>query len=205
MSEPAKLEESIRHYLTPLLREDEFIGSGRTFRRVTGEFIQVVNIQGSRRGGKFAINLGLQPLALPDVLGGLPNVRTITESLCEFRRRLSESGGDQWWDHDASQLSMNAACGAAARVYVVVGRRILSQVAAPDSPFLTTTPDQFRSNRDRFLGFSATLPRMALALARMRLAKGKVAEARAFAEVGLSAVGSAVFLRSELQDIQRVG
>jgi hypothetical protein len=96
----ASLEVAIRKCLAPCLREDGFAGSGRTFRRVLNGWIQVVNVQGSRYGGRFSINLGLQPLAIPDVVGNVPDPKKIREELCEFRRRLSESGADQWWTHD---------------------------------------------------------------------------------------------------------
>lgn len=74
--------------------------SGRTYRRTRNGQIHVVNIQGSRYGGKFAINLAIQPVTIPDVLGNDPDSKKITESKCEFRKRLSESGEDQWWSYD---------------------------------------------------------------------------------------------------------
>ena len=104
-----KLETAIRAVLVPQLREDGFAGSGRTFRRAVNGCVQVVNVQGSRYGGRFAINLGLQPLAIPDVTGVFPDPRKISEPGCEFRRRLSSTGADQWWIHDSLAESMLAA------------------------------------------------------------------------------------------------
>ena len=95
-----RLESALRAYLVPVLREDGFSGSGRTFRRTRDGWVHVVNVQGSCRGGQFAINLGLQPLAVFHVLGELPDPKKITEPLCEFRRRLSDSGEDRWWTHE---------------------------------------------------------------------------------------------------------
>src|SRR5919109_238405 len=107
-----RLETSIRTYFLPYLKEDGFGGSGRTFRRVSSGWIQVVNLQGSRYGGQFAINLGVQPVGVPDVLGTNPDSMKITEPLCEFRRRLSEAGADQWGGHDGTQSGMDAAVAA---------------------------------------------------------------------------------------------
>jgi hypothetical protein len=90
-----RLENSIRAYLLGYLKEDGFTGSGRSFRRLTNGLIQVVNVQGSTYGGQFAINLGVQPITVPDALGNSSDPKKITERLCEFRRRLAESGADQ--------------------------------------------------------------------------------------------------------------
>jgi hypothetical protein len=43
-NEAPQLEASIRKHLVPLLRQDGFSGSGRTFRRVAGDFIEVLNV-----------------------------------------------------------------------------------------------------------------------------------------------------------------
>src|SRR5215471_4199171 len=64
-----RLESSIRDFLSPVLESDGFFGSGRTFRRMSGDLIQVVQVQGSPYGGKFAVNLGIQPASIPDVAG----------------------------------------------------------------------------------------------------------------------------------------
>src|SRR4030095_9653399 len=202
MADAAKLEVSIRNILAPLLREDGFAGSGRTFRRVKGEFVQVVNVQASRRGGQFAVNLGLQPMALPDIRGEPPDPRKITESLCEFRRRLSDRDADQWWAHDPSQSSMDPAWPGASEVYVSVGRELLERVSAPDSPFLTIAPEQFKANAAALLGFHATLARTALALARLRTVQGRRTEAQSFAEIGLANVGASAYLRDEFEAIK---
>ncbi|MCA1500702.1 DUF4304 domain-containing protein [Bradyrhizobium sp. NBAIM03] len=86
-----RLESSIKKHLNPTLKNDGFVGFGRTFRRVSEDLIHVVQVQGSRYGGKFAINLGIQPRSIPDVAGNSPDPMKIREELCEFRRRLSET------------------------------------------------------------------------------------------------------------------
>ena len=54
-----RLESSIKDHLSPVLKSDGFLGSGRTFRRVSEDLIHVVEVQGSRFVGKFAVNLGI--------------------------------------------------------------------------------------------------------------------------------------------------
>jgi hypothetical protein len=200
MSNPVpRLETSIRSCLVPHLREDHFAGSGRTFRRLVNGWIQVVNVQGSRYGGQFAVNVAIQPLAIPDVLGNDPNVKTITESHCEFRMRLTESGSDEWWEHGPSQASMDAAVSVAADVYVRKGRAVLAAVSSPTSPLLTVSPEAFANDDFNFCGFGSTKIRMTLALARLRKAEGKLAESRAFAAQGLANIGSAAGLRRDFE------
>jgi hypothetical protein len=194
-----RLEVSIKNHFSPLLREDGFAGSGRTFRRTVEDVVQVVNVQSSRYGGEFAINLALQPLAIPDALGNSPDPKKITESLCEFRRRLAESGADQWWQHDATQTGMDRAVREAAEVYVRVGRMLFDGTSGPTSALHAISPAQLEKSKFYLNGFGTTKVRLALALARLRKANGNLAEAKEFADYGLARVGSAVALRRELE------
>ncbi len=203
MTDPAlpRLEAALRDHLVPSLRADGFAGSGRTFRRVRHGWVHVVNAQGSRYGGQFAINLGLQPLSVFHVLGELPDPKKITEPLCEFRRRLSRDGVDQWWVHEPTIESMNAAARAANAMYETTGREMLAHVCQPELPFDSITPDVFAAGAFDFQGFGSTQVRMALVLARLRRAQGRFAESAGFAAIGLASVGTAVALRHELSEL----
>lgn len=198
---PPRLELALKEHLAPYLREDGFSGSGRTFRRLRDGWLQVVGVQGSRYGGQFAINLGLQPLSVVHVLGELPDPKKITDSLCEFRRRLAVDGSDQWWSHGQSQESMNMAVKQAAAVYATTGRHLLAAVSGPQSPFESISPAAFAQSTESFLGFGSTQVRMALVLARLRREQDRKLESAAFAEIGLGGVGSAVGLRRELEKL----
>lgn len=201
MSTPLRLESSIKEHLAPILRADGFSGSGRTYRRVVGDLIHVVNVQGSRYGGQFAINLAIHPTCIPDVLGELPDPKKITEAQCEFRRRLTDSGSDQWWSYENSPESMVAAVKAAANVYNVVGRKILAPFTSESSPLHVVTAESFERSQPNFHGFASTKVRMALALARFRKAKGHTEAAHEFAKVGQAAAGSAVALCKAFESI----
>ena len=199
-----RLESSIKDHLSPILKSDGFAGSGRTFRRVSGDLIQVIQVQGSRSGGKFAVNLGIQPLSIPDVLGNAPDARKIKEESCEFRRRLSGANrADQWWDHTASKQSMDTAVQSAAAVYASVGRRLFLEQTGSEAPLHRLTPAQFDSGQYSFSGFGSTKVRMARALALMRQSVGNLVDASAFARIALANIGAAVALREELQALCR--
>jgi hypothetical protein len=196
-----RIESAIRDHLAPILRADGFSGSGRTFRRVVGGWIHVVNVQGSRYGGQFAVNLAVQPTAIPDARGDTPNPKKITEELCEFRRRMSESEArqDKWWKHDPTAESMAEAVREAAIMYVQVGRRLLDNATIEDADLNSVSPAAFADGNFNFLGFGSTVCRMALALARLRRAKGELPESQAFAAHALQTVGSAAMLKAQIQ------
>ena len=194
-----RLESSIKDHLSPVLKSDGFFGSGRPFRRISGDLIHVVNVQGSRYGGMFAVNLGIQPRCIPDVVGHAPDATKIREELCEFRRRLSEAKGDQWWEHEGSKESMDAAVRAAASVYTTIGRRLFSELSGPESPLHKVTPTQFEAGNYSFSGFRSTKVRMARSLALMRQSVGNLADASAFARIALANLGVAHALRAELE------
>mgnify|MGYP001411220245 CR=1 FL=1 len=197
----ARIETAIRQHLAPLLRADGFVGSGRTFRRVAGDWIHVVNVQGSRYGGQFAVNLGVQPLAIPDVRGNPPDAKKITEELCEFRRRLSESEArtDKWWKHENTVESMATAMLDAATMYANTGRLLLGNATAPNSGMNTITACEFATGTFNFQGFGSTTCRMALALSRLRQAQGRGADSIEFAKYALEHIGSATFLKAQIQ------
>lgn len=196
-----RLNTAIRTYLAPYLRADGFVGSSSRYRRVLDGWVQVISVQGARGGGSFAVNLALQPLTVPDVLGNRPDQRKITEELCEFRRRLSEVDSDQWWEHDGTEDSMNAAMAAAALVYINIGRPLLERMSGPNAAMNAVTAEEFDRGVFDFSGFGSTKVRMALTLARLRRSEGRVNDSAAFARIGLAHVGNAVALRRDLEQL----
>ena len=201
-----QLEDSIKEILAPILREDGFKGSGRVYRRVVGELINIVSVYSSRHGGQFAIHMGIHPLAVPDVLGNAANPAKMTESLCEFGRRLSEGTADQWWQHDTTRASMDRAVRQAASLYMNVGRPMFAALNSPTSPILNLSPNEFGSRQADFHGFGTTKFRKAVVLARLRHTQDRPAECRGFAEIALEAhPGMSAQLREELYDLVRLG
>lgn len=164
------LEKAWQEKLAPAIRDQKFKGSGRNFRQIIDGFALAVNLQGSRYGRKFAINLGVQPLTIPNVLGVFPDPKTIKEIECAFRDRLTEGGCDTWWSYDQSAESMRQAAHDAATL------------------FQSKAIEHFRE-RIRFLSevtpesIGATVPMTYVSLALLREADGKLDEARAFARL----------------------
>jgi len=183
------IDDALRDHFAPVMRRLGFKGSGRNFRRVSGDVFQAINVQGSRYGGMFAVNLGIHPLAIPDFVGKPIDVKKSKEIDCDFRRRLSENGCDFWWNYLDTRQSVIEAATAAARAFESHGLPLFDNQAASDGPLFTITPEQFDCEGARPLsGFAFTKARMALSLARLRKAQGKLEECRAFARIGLRPV-----------------
>lgn len=181
----SRLETSLNEHFVPVLLADGFSGYGGTFRRVLGDFVNIVQVVESEHGWEFAVHLGVQPLTIRDVYGDPPDPRTLTEERCEFRRRLADSAGDHRWPHDGSTESIDQATRAAATTYAIAGRMAFLALCGPDSPLRSITPDEFEAGSYNFSGFGSTKVRMAVAIALMRSAAGRGAAARAFARIGL--------------------
>ncbi len=186
----SEFREELKRRLAPLLRAHDFSGSGATFRRRIGDVIQVLNIQGSRHGGSCCVNLGMHFAFLPTVLGDPPDPKKITESLCEFRKRLAPVGeSDYWWEYGSNVQE------AARSVDRLV--ELTERIALPhferfrDFPgfFEKITPQIIRSGDFRMLPGNVTAARGALVMARIAAHVGEQNRAREFAEVGLASLG----------------
>ncbi|WP_315812586.1 DUF4304 domain-containing protein [Bradyrhizobium sp. SZCCHNR2028] len=200
----ASLPKAIRSQFAPTLRRDGFSGTSRRYWRLVGGQCQVVEVQGSRYGGKFAVNMGIQPMSIPLLSGEPPEPKRMREMDCLFRRRLARQPGDQWWDYEPNQLSMDAAARDACAMYEQVGRAQLDFMAQPTSPLTTVTPEAFAEQTCDFKGFGNTGVLMAWALGHMRKAAGKNAEAQGFARFALEKIGDGPGgsgLKAKLRDL----
>jgi len=179
----------------PILRDEGFRGSGRTFRRVQGLLIHVLNLQGSMYSKQFAVNLGFHLSFLPGPTGRPVEPTKIVESECEFRRRLTAGGSDHWWVHGDDARSIEEAVRSAVEMYVEHGRRAWSEVATFPESLEGVTPESLITDVPLPGGFGNTLVRTALAFARIRQYQGDATSARQFAKVGVAKLGAATGLR----------
>lgn len=164
------IENAWRDHLAPVIRECGFKGSGRNFRLLKDGFALAVNLQGLRYGGKFTVNLGVQPLAIPNVIGGEVDPRGFKEIECAFRERLSADALDTWWSYTDDIASLrNAATGAA----TLFRKCAMSQLENRMAFALSVTPE------DIGRGSPGTLTSLAL----FREAQGDLFQAKAFAQM----------------------
>jgi hypothetical protein len=79
--------------VAPILRALGFRGSGQNYRKAEGDFVFVINFQGSRWGDNFYVNLGAQPVFIP--AEGDADLGKLKEYECMLRRRV----GAEWpWE-----------------------------------------------------------------------------------------------------------
>jgi hypothetical protein len=195
------LAKAIQRQFAPALRRDGFSGTAQRYWRVVGEQAQIVQIQGSRSGGKFAVNLAIHPLVVPMHDGQFADPKHLQEYYCLLRRRLAVQGGDQWWPFEATQASMDEAAQQACVVYEQVGRSQFAAVLAANASLYTVTPEQFAKRQFKF-GFGNTLLVMVWGLAHMRKAAGDRVASQGFAKLGLDMIGEGpggAGLRNDLQ------
>lgn len=195
------LNEQIKTLFAPILRADGFKGSGRTFRRVRGELIHVINIQGYIYGGMFAVNLGVHLTFLSDSIGKKNDVSKITEPSCEFRRRMTTGGTDKWWDYKDNFESIHKAVSDMIRVYENYGRKQLETFRDYPQDFAFVDVNYLKSDNIDFGGFWNTKVRYALTFALIRQYERKFDEAVDFAEFGLEILGQATGLKREFEKI----
>jgi hypothetical protein len=191
---------ALREVLGPQLRADGFRGSGANYRRFRDPVIQIINVQGSRDGGECCVNLGVHLAFLPTVAGQPPDPRKLTESECEFRRRLTPEGlQDQWWSYGWDEPSSKESATRLAALFREYGKPHLDAWSAFPGLYAAVTVDDLEVRRLGALPGWQTSARAALAFARVHAHLNRRERAREFAEWGLKHLGRATALQPELE------
>ena len=188
--------------VVPVLRDEGFHGSGQNFRRRVKEVIHVVNVQGSRYGGRCCINLGVHLTFLPTVTLALPDPAKITEPDCEFRTRLSEADGfDRWWPYGESEQDAEDSVTSIKQTYLKFGREFFARFLVFPGDFTKITPENFDKKSSREYLPGQTVVRTLLALARINAHLGNRSYASQFATIGIANLGLASFLKNEFEKL----
>ena len=185
----------IKQVFTPVLKADGFTGRGITYRRVFGEVIHVLTLQGSVSGGRCCVCLGIHLSFLP-AQGSLapPDPKSIDEPSCEFRTRLTPPGqSDAWWSYGSSEQEAKESAESILQLYQHVGAPYFQRFSTFPEDFTRVTPAMLTADSE--LPFPPTDGEACLALARIAQRVGRNDEARQFAEIGLARVGRATSLK----------
>jgi hypothetical protein len=196
---------ALKQTLVPILRAEGFQGSGSKFRRLKGEVIHVLNLQGSPKpweAGTFCVNLGVHLTFLPTMTGALANPKKIAEIDCEFWTRLAPKGEtDHWWSYGSSDEETALAARDLVKTYQNEGTAYFEHYGSFPGPFAAITPEQLEGEEDSILPGWRSLVRSALALGRINVHLGRVDLAKSFAKLGLANLGPATSLKKPLQSI----
>lgn len=181
----------------PEIRKLGFKGSGKNFRRVRGETVNAINIQGSTTGTRFYVNLGLHLTFLPAGYGeeAIP-ANKIKEIDCEFRWRLHPQ--DNWrvdWNYGSTQEESAMISRDALKAYIDYGEPAFQRFPTPAAvaeamPIAGTwSAAPLTTTEIRFL----------LTLARIHRHLGNRDLSRQFANLGLAKLGSATGLHADFE------
>ena len=104
MSEISQTIDAVIELLRPVMKQQGFAKSGRTWRRPREGCVQVVNVQASSwnssERGAFTVNLGVYFPAVAE-LAGDPVRSAPSEPYCQLHQRigfLMPNPGDFWWE-----------------------------------------------------------------------------------------------------------
>lgn len=167
---PYTIEQAWTEHFAPVVRAEGFKGSGRNYRLVTDVFALAVNLQGSRYGGKFTVNLGVHPMSIPNVTGKMIDLKKFKEIECAFRERLTVDGHDTWWSYGDNASSMAEAAKDAAALF-----RALAMIRFNERMNFVRTASPEDVGR--------ASPIVLACFARMRDAQGEIQQARQFASM----------------------
>jgi hypothetical protein len=197
--------QQLKERFAPALRAVGFKGSGAHFRRISGEVINTIWIQGSRDGTECAVNLGLHLTFLPlNWRDELPDVAKIKEIDCEFRDRLAPAGAeDYWWEYGSLLSPPSKHVAHLHATYFEYGEPRFHAYNSVEAVAEMFSPEQLRSG-SYMKGFGGvTVARAALTMARIRTHLGQKQLAAEYARVGLEKLGKASGLKSVLEELAR--
>jgi hypothetical protein len=183
--------------LGPMLRSCGLKGSGQNFRKITELCVSVVNFQKSSSGDRFYVNLGVQPLFIPDVGGQDPDPQKIKEYECVFRRRLPPPQGLLGWPYAMNSLRIEAL---KSELDAAIEQYIEPLMLIP-GPLTELTPEEFMIRTEDPL-FGRLDAANCLVFARIAMARKENDKAHAFTKHGLEICPPAASsLRGHLKEI----
>ena len=181
------MEDALKR-IGPILRSLGFRGSGQNFRKADGDFIFVINFQGSRWASNFYVNLGAQPTFIPAERDA--DLSKLKEYECVLRRRV---GGDWPWDLSEERFNALVQAITATQADFFGNAQTLRSALAVDTPGELT----------RKFSSGTTEARSTLHLARAAVALGHRDTALALVARGMElAPDRAVHLRDDLEKVR---
>ena len=202
-----RFHDLLKRDLAPLLRGDGFKGSGTTFRRINGEVIHVINIQGSKYGGQCCVNLGLHYSFLPTAGGDrVTDPKKLREYHCDFRDRVHEAHeSDHWWPYGTTEAESEASIANLLDMYRRRGASFFKEFEPFPAVFEKITPAELDAGDLSKFPIEMTQLHAAITIARIMEHLGQTAKCRRFAEVGLRHLGHAVALKPDLERLRNAG
>ncbi len=203
MSDKKKFLGVLKDEFGPRLREIGFKGSGQNFRRINNEIINIINVQGNKYGGSFAVNLGMHLTFLPNNWSSeLPDIKKLKAYECEFVMRLAPNNkADYWWKYEGIAVNPEKKARHLITTYFKYGEENFQAFKSLDDFIKIFTIERLK--KDKYAGRlkDKSLVRGALTMARIYEYIGQTQNAKIFANVGLENIGKATTLKPEFERI----
>ena len=183
----------------PRLKREGFRGAQSTMRRLSGECIHIVNVEGWRYGGERCINVAVAFRFVPET-----DPKRVTEAQCDFGRRLGAApGSDRWFQFGTTEEEARRAAQTMTDVYFSEAPDFFQRFGRFPDGYTSYTADcvvhrpleELPPLRSRW----RSIPRYALFFARMWLHLGDKSRAQEFAQLGLEHLGKATGLKDEFE------
>jgi hypothetical protein len=202
-----RFHQLLKRDFAPFLRGDGFKGSGTTFRRIKGDAVHLLNIQGSRYGGQCCVNLGVHFSFLPTAGGGSTfDPQRLREYDCDFRERMHDAGeSDHWWGYGETEAESQASAVSLIHLYRNQGILFFQKFEQFPEVFERITPAEIDSGDLSKMPAAMTRVRAALTMARVMKHLGRFDKCRQFAEIGLRNLGRGVALKAEFERLLEAG
>ena len=193
----------LKEEFAPRLREVGFKGSGHNFKRINDDIINIVNIQVSKYGGSYAVNLGLHLSFLPVCWSTeIPDLKKLKESDCEFRTRLTPKlNYDYWWKYEGMLCNPAKNARHLIETYFKHGEESFQSFGKLDDFIEIFTIERIK--KDKYSGSfkDKNLVRGALTMARIYEHLEQIENAKIFAKIGYENIGKATLLKPEFEKI----
>jgi hypothetical protein len=194
----------LRRGFCPILREDGFKGNGTTFRRINGDAIHMINVQGSIYGGQCCVNLAVHFSFLPTAGGRtLSDSKKLKCSECDFRDRLhEETESDHWWRYGTNDAEAESSVANLIDTYKRWGTHFFDRFEPFPEVFERITPAEIDTGDLSRMPAPMILVHAALTLARIMHHLGRKEKCHQFADIGLRHLGHAVAFQDELERLR---
>lgn len=191
----------------PRLRTMGFKGSGQNFRRVLGDVIHAINIQGNRSGASCIVNLGVHVAYLPPMAEKHVEPWNYKVIDCEFQGRIVDPSTRDWWKYGYTPREAEESARSLIATYFAEAEPKFKHYGTV-APFLSAMECKAceAAVRPPVLGgvdFGPLPARAALITARIHRHTGNNLEARRFAQMGLRKIKGdvGIALKQELESL----
>jgi len=193
--------QRVRSVFVPELRNEGFVGRFPTFRRITGELIHEVSVQGWRYGRERTVNLSFGFTFIQ------PKHANPNEPAMEYSHRIGTSSGcDRWWNYgSASEEEAIALADDMIEVFRAEAPGFFQRFKSFPESFVHFIAQDFvespLSHLPPRIGGGRGIARDCWVFMHIWLHLGDKARARIFAETGLQHAGKAWKLASDFRRI----